>query len=700
MDEPRTTPDKPRKGAAPRPSSQRERIEEAARSRSRQLDDLEARLTAELNTLAAGLQQAAPAASVVSAAPEEFASLREELKQLQGTFAGTQQELLRQQQALASEIEQRQAELVQREQASIREELKQLQGAFAGTQQELLKQQQALASQIEQRQAELVQQEQTIRQAEASLLETRRQSQQLSADSQLSGEQLATQRERLQQLEAELAHERKTLAERIARTSVQRCKLAQVLRTQRASLKQDFDRQQVELSELEARQQTKRDQAQAELQAEREQLRRERDELKQARRELDQRVAELDRDRQALESGRTAVQEQRQQLETQRRELEQQHESLAGERKELAEAKSRTQGQRKQIAQELKAQRTSQTKEIERLREEIAETQAAQVAERQRLRQQQAEVEQRRAEWEAADQKLQKEQQKIERAAAELKQSQNAEYDELFQAAEELKERLTKAQALLKQREQQLEAAELQCMGLEEQLAKKPASSDAAAAEGEDADLQERVNNLEQRYKMALDDLREERAKAAELERKLSQAGGSAARVSVGAMDWEAQKQALLQRLSEDFDESDSEQKAEKLKIEEVIATTDRIIAEHQRELEDLRRVLSEQSQNVGSVAVGAAGLAGILDNDEIIRHERENLQTMQEEWQQKLRQAEIDISLERATIARERLELEEKLRELQSQRPADSTAAGGDDKSKSGKGSRWFKHLGLNDKG
>ena len=66
-----------------------------------------------------------------------------------------------------------------------------------------------------------------------------------------------------------------------------------------------------------------------------------------------------------------------------------------------------------------------------------------------------------------------------------------------------------------------------------------------------------------------------------------------------------------------------------------------------------------------------------------------------------KLRQAEIDISLERAKIARERMELEEKTRDFQSQ-PAvsDSVASGqGADKNKT-KGSRWFKHLGLNEKG
>ncbi len=200
---------------------------------------------------------------------------------------------------------------------------------------------------------------------------------------------------------------------------------------------------------------------------------------------------------------------------------------------------------------------------------------------------------------------------------------------------------------------------------------------------------------------MAIDDLKAERAKVAELQQKLAQKPKGGAAASGGELDWEAQKRELLRKLSEDFEEDDAEQKAEKLKIEEVIATTDRVIAEKERELEDLRRVLEEQSHNWGSMAVGASAVADILDKEEIIRQERENLQKLQDEWQQKLRQAEIDISLERAKIARERSELEEKTREFQSQpRPEEPAAGSGTgDKSKGGKGSRWLKHLGLSDK-
>ena len=54
-----------------------------------------------------------------------------------------------------------------------------------------------------------------------------------------------------------------------------------------------------------------------------------------------------------------------------------------------------------------------------------------------------------------------------------------------------------------------------------------------------------------------------------------------------------------------------------------------------------------------------------VLDGDEIIRRERENLAKLQDEWKEKLREAELEISVQRAKIAREQAELEDKLREF-----------------------------------
>jgi len=134
------------------------------------------------------------------------------------------------------------------------------------------------------------------------------------------------------------------------------------------------------------------------------------------------------------------------------------------------------------------------------------------------------------------------------------------------------------------------------------------------------------------------------------------------------------------------------------MSIEGTIRITDGVVAQKEKEIQELKRLLDDQSSNLGSVAVGASAIAGMLDQDDLIRQERERLAEQQEEWREKLRQAEIDISVERAKIARERTELEEKLRAFQDEmakQPADDA-----DKPKAEKqtGRRWLSRLGLKD--
>ena len=77
-----------------------------------------------------------------------------------------------------------------------------------------------------------------------------------------------------------------------------------------------------------------------------------------------------------------------------------------------------------------------------------------------------------------------------------------------------------------------------------------------------------------------------------------------------------------------------------------------------------------------------------------------QKLETMQEEWREKLRKAEIDISVERAKIARERAELEEKIQTLSQARISDETDEDDGENGKKPKRSRWLARLGLGDDG
>ena len=189
----------------------------------------------------------------------------------------------------------------------------------------------------------------------------------------------------------------------------------------------------------------------------------------------------------------------------------------------------------------------------------------------------------------------------------------------------------------------------------------------------------------------------------ADLQRQLTQAEASPSRPAMGqssaggVLNWEAEKRRILAALESEIEPAAEKPTVERLKIEDVIRRTDAILAEKDREIQELKSVLANQSSNLGTVAVGAAALGELIDQDAVIREERQSLKRLQEEWMEKLRQAEIDISLERANMARQKAELEEKRRLLEMRTLAalpDAAAPG----EKSGRG-RWLARLGLKEK-
>lgn len=252
------------------------------------------------------------------------------------------------------------------------------------------------------------------------------------------------------------------------------------------------------------------------------------------------------------------------------------------------------------------------------------------------------------------------------------------------------------------QREAQSLAAENKRLGeaLAERLA-GPTDAPPAEAHRADAELQEEHENLRRRYQMALDDLKLERAQVAQLEGRLAQAAAGqpsspAAGPSAGS-DWESQKRRLLASLEADFDEDREEDRRDRMTVEEAIRRTDAIIAAKNQEVRQLQTLLEEQSAHVGSMAVGAAAVAEVLDKDEVVRQERQNLQALQEEWRDKLRHAEVEISVQRAKLARHQAELEERARAIDEQTRGVSSPDQADDRkdTKPTRG-RWLRRLGL----
>ncbi len=170
-----------------------------------------------------------------------------------------------------------------------------------------------------------------------------------------------------------------------------------------------------------------------------------------------------------------------------------------------------------------------------------------------------------------------------------------------------------------------------------------------APAEGDDAE------GYHRRYELALDDVRDLKTQIETLQEQLRQSQSASSSTSAGGgMDWESQKRRILAELESDEQHDEAgEGKSRRLEIHEVVRSTEQAMADKEREIAELKQLLENQSSSLGSVAVGAAALGEILDQDALVREERENLQRLQKEWEGKLRQAEVEISLERAKIAR-----------------------------------------------
>ncbi|MCS7239072.1 MAG: hypothetical protein NZ899_12505 [Thermoguttaceae bacterium] len=133
-------------------------------------------------------------------------------------------------------------------------------------------------------------------------------------------------------------------------------------------------------------------------------------------------------------------------------------------------------------------------------------------------------------------------------------------------------------------------------------------------------------------------------------------------------LSWEEQKRLLLSALEGQQAAGESARatwEQERIALQQALTEAQRQLAERDREILTLQKLLEEQSTHLGSLALGAAAIEELVAHDEIIQQERENARRLREEWEEKLRQAEVELSLERAKIARERAELEERARQL-----------------------------------
>jgi chromosome segregation ATPase len=725
------------------------RLEERRAQAQAALDEQRNRIRALETHLDQSLQLLAGELSEQSHQHEQLSRDRQHHETAQAELAAARQQLLEQQQQLVrqrQEWEQTQLQAVadqqrftadlqsrtldhHNRQTKLAEQARQL----ADQQQSLVQREQLLShkqADLETQLDQLEQQRLGIAQAEQQL------AQRLADCEDQQSRQLSDQLE-LQRSREELAREQQLLADKHRESQKQRRHIAQQLRARKKELAAEVElhrseilasaqgqelQLQIRLTELQTRferlqeELAARDVQQEELQRNiaqqlpaleqsQAEARRLADALRQA--EMQQQVAqgESQRYRDMLSQERETADRQRESL---RQQAALAHEKSRGEsqaemerlRSDLMQAQSR----QATLEQELSAAQIAAEQRLDELRNELAQSGAGQ-----------SEVAQRQfKQWEDERSRLQlrideqlHERATLEAELAQLRDQQHSQFSESSSSSSLWEAERNRLEAELAEARLQAEQHPLLTAELDRMRGEKKQLEQAlliAQREADNAGNPQEVDDLRRRFEMAVQDVRELKTKNADLTSQLAKAkaagGGKAA--TGGAMDWEARKQQMLAKLeAESDDEADEKAQADRLTIEGTIRMTDQIVAEKERELTELRRLLEDQSSSIGGLAVGAAAIASMFDGDELIKQERANLKQMQDQMQEQLKRAEIDISVERAKLARERSELDEKLRNLErelTKMPLNKEAGTATDKKKSSSGGRWLSRLGLRD--
>lgn len=170
---------------------------------------------------------------------------------------------------------------------------------------------------------------------------------------------------------------------------------------------------------------------------------------------------------------------------------------------------------------------------------------------------------------------------------------------------------------------------------------------------------------------------------------KLDGSGENAGDSGTSSLSWEEQKEAILAQMeadqfdAENFIETLSSHSEEDWSIDTDIDPREAVIQlfenlnsvrnelnESIAEIKQLKRTLAEKAEcpSDGQTATGAAAIASIFNNDELIAEERVRLKELQTEYQEKFRKIEVETSVERAALARERRELTARVEELESE--------------------------------
>lgn len=184
-------------------------------------------------------------------------------------------------------------------------------------------------------------------------------------------------------------------------------------------------------------------------------------------------------------------------------------------------------------------------------------------------------------------------------------------------------------------------------------------------------DFEQQVSDLQRRFEMAVEDVRELKTKNAKLESQLASGGPRApAAPDAGGMDWESQKRRMLAALADTHDEDDDPKlHVERATIKGTIDMTDAVVAEKDRLIAELQAQLATASSPSTAQAAHDHRINELIDTDAIVAEHRQRAQQLEKEMDEKLRAAELEISVERAKLARQKMELEELRSSIESQK-------------------------------
>jgi len=477
---------------------------------------------------------------------------------------------------------------------------------------------------------------------------------------------LSAQRARMSQLETQLSTQLDLISQALEdQTAAQAEKMDQARQT---SLEADHLRRELEMAQVAWH---------AEHEHQVNELAQCREELNERQAKLDIRAAELDASRSQAELRQQALDRRSSELDERQRKLDDREQALEAREQELSAFE--------QGSTEAKKEAADAARKLQEERHDLAARETALRTGQQQLYQEREELAVREQGWHS------------ERSAL------HAERDELRQKFELALEDVQRLRHRVTELEQELASRPAADQTDSVELVHLRAERDALAARVEElerqtaapanADNAQEMADLQRRFELAVEDVRDLKKKNAQLESELAEArarsGSAASADDSGQAGWELLKKQMLADLEgEGDDDIGIEREKERTTIESTIRITDEVVANKDREIAELKSQLAAAADRPSAQEEAVREL---VDADEVIQQHRARIAKLEQEMEEKLRAAELELSVERAKIAREKAQLDDLRAELESQRHHGEPAAPGQPPKR-----RWLSKLGL----